>query len=208
MLRFSTAVDVAVSHGVIVHPCRWADDRAAGLAESVGAELAGPRLSLSPSSLTTAPAGSRVVLPSPNGSTLCVVAAEAGGHVYVGCLRNASAVAASLRAFDSVFVVPAGERWPDGSLRPAVEDLLGAGAVIHALGRSHLSPEAAAAEAAFLEARPHLERRLLDCLSGRELVDRGLAADVAMASELDVSSAVPFLADGALVNSGASTDHA
>jgi len=33
-----------------------------------------------------------------------------------------------------VMVVAAGERWPNGSLRPAAEDLWGAGAVLHTLG--------------------------------------------------------------------------
>ena len=52
----------------------------------------------------------------------------------------------------TIAVVAAGEERPDGSLRFAVEDLLGAGAVIDALadvGIDYCSPESAAAAAAF-----------------------------------------------------------
>ena len=36
----------------------------------------------------------------------------------------------------------------------------------------------------------------LDCASGRELISQGYAADVDMASQLNVTTAVPLLKDG------------
>jgi hypothetical protein len=44
-------------------------------------------------SLSSIAAGTRLVLPSPNGSELSHLAAAAGATVVAGCLRNASAVA-------------------------------------------------------------------------------------------------------------------
>ena len=110
------------------------------LAERVGAVLATGRRaatpdhpwSLSPAALRAAPAPARLVLPSPNGSAIAA-AAPPGVTVVAGCLRNATAVGRRVARAGPVTVVPAGERWPDGSLRPALEDLLGAGAVVAAL---------------------------------------------------------------------------
>src|SRR4029078_6178305 len=140
-------VDVAVTRGATIYPCRWRDDRAAALARRVEAMLADGRsngdqgvpYSLSPNSLRDIPPGSRLVLPSPNGATLTVLAAESGTKVVAGCLRNAAAVANACRSLGQVVaVVAADERWRDaddltGSLRPAVEDLVGAGAILTAL---------------------------------------------------------------------------
>ncbi|WP_280252031.1 hypothetical protein [Nocardia abscessus] len=39
-----------------------------------------------------------------------------------------------------------------------------------------------------------------DCASGRELADGGFAQDVAVATELDVSSVVPVLTEGAFAD--------
>lgn len=205
VLSFSTSVEIAVTRGVTVFPypsdrespAGYADERSALLAEKRSAEPG--VLSLSPSSLVDAAAGTRLVLPSPNGSALSFQAANSGARVIAGCLRNASAVAALAAANGgSVAVIPAGERWPDGSLRPAFEDMVGAGAIIRGLpGRR--SPEAQSAVAAFEDAQPELAERLRDCSSGRELIERGFAADVELAAQLNVSQVVPVLEDDAFV---------
>lgn len=211
VLRFTTAVCCALESGAVVLPYRWADDGAPAYALANDAALAGRReegspFSLSPTDLLTAPSGTRLVLPSPNGSTLAFMAREMGArHVLAGALRNATAVARAARRLAGdgpIGVVAAGERWhhSDGPLRPAVEDMLGAGAVLAALDPSaaisppRCSTEAAAARAAFVAARPRLYDTLVDSASGRELVARGWEDDVATAAALDVSHVVPRLA--------------
>jgi 2-phosphosulfolactate phosphatase len=204
VISFTTTVDVAVGRGATVYPYRQRGGPAAAFARSVGAVLAGDRdqprpgtpYSLSPASLMAIPAGTRLVLPSPNGATLILLAAELGATVLAGCLRNAAATAAACRAQGgSVAVVGAGERWRHdramtGSLRPAVEDLVGAGAILAALAPTNPSPEAIAAIAAFHAALPDLGGFLAACASGNELCGQGFAADVELAAQLDVSLTV------------------
>lgn len=204
VLSFSTAVDVAVSRGAAVLPFPHGDDAAARLAaERAGAVLARPRraaggsFSLSPVSLLEIPAGTRLMLPSPNGARLSL--AGGGTPVLAGCLRNAAAVARAARGLarnGAVGVIPAGERWPDGGLRPAIEDLLGAGAIIDALALP-CSPEAQLARDAWRSAGADLPRLVGASVSGRELIDRGFPRDVDLALERDVSASAPLLVDGA-----------
>jgi 2-phosphosulfolactate phosphatase len=150
---------------------------------------------LSPASFLDVEPEARVVLPSPNGATLSL---EAGHEtVFAGCLRNATAVAQEAQAAGKrILVVPCGERWPDGSLRPCLEDWLGAGAIIDALPCAR-SPEAEAARAAFCSMRDALARHLEDCTSGQELIERGFGEDVRLAAQWNVSQAVPVLCEGA-----------
>jgi 2-phosphosulfolactate phosphatase len=219
VLSFSTSVDVALGRGAVVLPYKWhdgsEDDYAAANDAVVAVKAAEPnRLSLRPSSLIEISAGTRLVLPSPNGSALAFAASEAGAaRVVVGSLRNASAIGAWLNeiavAGDTaqvVSVIAAGERWrgTTGPLRPAIEDLLGAGAILAAVGRNDgASPEARVAMAAFADARPELEERLRQCGSGRELIDKGFPLDVDMAADLDASQVVPVLKGVELVNAAA-----
>jgi 2-phosphosulfolactate phosphatase len=208
VLSFCTSVDIAVGRGAEVLPQRWGDPRAAARdAHRHAAAPAGPRSgsgpSLRPSSLLALPADTRLALPSPNGGTLCAAAAGSGAAVFAGCLRNASAVAAAALAVGGpIGVVPAGERWPDGTLRVAVEDAVGAGAVVAALG-PYRSPEAELALAQFEAARQRgLPRVLATVSSGRELVADGYGADVDLAAAHDCSSAVPQLLAGLLTAGG------
>jgi 2-phosphosulfolactate phosphatase len=215
VLSFTTTT-VAVEGGIEVHPFGWKDERAAAFAAERDAVLAVQRqdsvgydgaVSLSPVSVAAAVGVRRLVLPSPNGSTISTLLAGSGATVVGACLRNRGAVAAWLAprvaAGQTVALVPAGERWPDGSLRPAVEDLWGAGAVLDALAAldvlspAHLSPEAGAGLAAF-RAAP-LPDALAACSSGRELHASGFGADVEMAAQIDASSVVPVLRGGLFV---------
>jgi 2-phosphosulfolactate phosphatase len=212
VLSFTTTVAVAVERGIEVYPYRWRDETASEYAAARGAELAVGRsesgrsggVSLSPASIARAEGVERLVLPSPNGSTIAHLLGGGGATVIAGALRNAGAVAGWVaeRLADApeqgVVVVAAGERWPDGSLRPAVEDLWGAGAIISALTRSgltELSPEARAAAAAY-EAVDDLRANLLSCSSGRELAAGGFTEDVLIAAAVDASRAVPVLHKG------------
>jgi 2-phosphosulfolactate phosphatase len=206
VLSFSTAVSVAVDHRAVVIPHRFRDDTAEHFARSIGATLANPDrrgsgASLSPASLSVLRPGERLVLPSPNGATCSLVAAESGATVVAGCLRNASAVGRFAAAHGgTTAVIAAGEIWPDGGLRPAIEDLIGAGAVMAVLDPLSLSPEARIAVAAFRAAGSDMLGMLSASSSGRELIEAGFAPDVMIAAELDATDLVPVLRDGAFTD--------
>lgn len=216
VLSFTTSVTVAVERGAEVYPYRWRDDSATAFAHEHEAQLAVGRhevtpqhpWSLSPAALAEAPEmPDRLVLPSPNGSTIAATAASSGALVVAAALRNASAVAEWLHGQGygglerPVVVVAAGELWEsDNTLRPAAEDLLGAGAVIDGLARlgSILSMESTLAARAWSTSSPSLV--LADCSSGRELTADGYEADVLIAGEVDASRVVPVMRDGAFVD--------
>jgi 2-phosphosulfolactate phosphatase len=167
VLSFSTAVDVAVSANASVRAMRPSDDIAAE-ANRLGAIRAVSRsecsasepYTLSPDSLTELPIGTRLILPSPNGANLIACAEEIKNAVLIaGCLRNASAIASFIKsrtAGEIVVIISAGERWPDGSLRPALEDDFGAGAILANLDLSDASPEATIVARAFVDNRPYV----------------------------------------------------
>jgi 2-phosphosulfolactate phosphatase len=219
VLSFTTTLSLAVERGITVLPFPWRDhERAAAAADehdatlAVGRSEAGPgEISLSPQTLLDPPPTvRRLVLPSPNGSAISSALAATGATVVGASLRNARAAAAWVRreaAGRPVAVIAAGERWPDGSLRPAIEDLWGAGAVIDALsspssGQRALSPEAAGARAAYTSVAGSVSDALPLIGSGRELGEIGFGGDVAVAMEESVSDAVPVLRDGWFVDGG------
>ena len=210
VLVFTTTVDVALGRGARVLPLPWHDERAAAAAEAAGAVLTPSGLgesighrgwSLRPSSLTDLPPDTLLGIASPNGATLCAAAAETGTTVLTGCLRNASAVgaaAARIAGDQPVGVIAGGERWrPQQTLRPSVEDYLGAGAIAAAVtGRAAPSSEAALAALSYRAVADRIPAVLADSISGRELVEAGVPDDVKLAGDVDVSAVVPVLENG------------
>jgi 2-phosphosulfolactate phosphatase len=224
VLTFTTTLSVALDAGVEVFPYLWRDATAQEFARRHDAVLAvgrsaavrayggEPLVSLSPASIRAATGLRRIVLPSPNGSALASRLADSGSTVLGACLRNRGAVAQWLASQPGarsrspvIAIVAAGERWPDGALRPAVEDLWGAGALIAALasaGITGLSPEAHSAAGAWHAVETSLGAALASCSSGLELASAGYAADVEIAAELDTSACVPLLSGGRFADVG------
>lgn len=203
VLSFSTAVSVAVDRGASIIPYRFDYASAEVYAREQAAFLAVHRrdatpehpYSLSPVSLKRLEPGSRVVLPSPNGATCCVRAFELGvNHVLIGSLRNAEVTAKAATVLGKrIAVIAAGETWGDGTLRPAVEDYLGAGAIISSIGSGCLSSEAAMAAWSFEAAGNRAQDVISKSVSGLELLERSYGQDVEAAVELNAGTAAAVL---------------
>ncbi|MDU0325805.1 2-phosphosulfolactate phosphatase [Microbacterium sp. KSW2-21] len=139
-------------------------------------------------------------------AALALAAEAAGAHVVVGGLRNAAAVADHVLAVQrargertSISIVAAG--YPDGdeAVRFAVDDLLGAGAVIAALGDlgiDHASPDAAVAGEGFRALGGAVRHLLTASGTGRALAADGGRDGVLHAAARDAASVVPVLRDG------------
>jgi 2-phosphosulfolactate phosphatase len=211
VLSFTTAVTVAADLGIDVYPYRWRDETAVKYAEQYGATLAvgrseaGPDgVSLSPVSIRRVTGITKLVLPSPNGSTIAKLLSDSGATVLAVSLRNLRAAADWVKqhgAGRKVVAIAAGERRKDGSLRPAVEDLWGAGGFLSALQGDSLSPEARAAVAAYDAVADDLPALLHECAGGRELTQYGFDEDIAIAAEVDDSDSVPVLEGGTMFRS-------
>jgi 2-phosphosulfolactate phosphatase len=207
VLSFSTTAVTAAQRGAVVYPC-LDEEEARDRSLRHGAEIAvrredvpaRGRFSLSPSTFLMAGPIDRIAVPSPNGATCCRIGASAPS-VLIGSLLNASAAARAAtllmnRHRANLTVIACGERWTEsseeGQLRFALEDYLGAGALIAALDVP-TSPEALVCRAAFSAIRTDLLAVLAECASGIELSDRGWFQDVEFAACHDICDAVPLL---------------
>jgi 2-phosphosulfolactate phosphatase len=203
VLSFSTCVEIATNNGAVIFPYQSKDESAADYALSVQAELASRErkvtggYSLSPTSLLDIPEGTKLVLPSPNGASLTLRTGQT--PTLAGCLRNSQAIADFARSYGpKISVIPAGEKWEDGTLRPALEDLVGAGAILSYL-KGKLSPEAEVAVTAFHGLKDHLLTALKHCSSGKELIAKGFARDVELSAAINSSTCVPSFSNDAYV---------
>jgi len=203
ILSFSTCVDIATGNGAVIFPYRWKDESAIEYANTLNAELADfnrkytDGYSLSPTSLLNIKPNTKLVLPSPNGSTLTLSTKQT--PTLCGCLRNAKAVATFAKRFGrKISIIPAGEQWNDNSLRVSFEDMIGAGAIISYLEGS-LSPESKTALTVFKDLRSTILEEIKKCSSGKELIERGFEKDLLLACDLNISYNVPVLTNNAYV---------
>lgn len=156
---------------------------------------------------------------SRNGAAVAAAAAP-DATVLIGGVRNASAVARAVQTLQerrqartSVAIIAAGESDAEGTLRFAVEDQLGAGAIVLALsdrGIDHTAPDAAVAAEGFRALRGALRHMIGASGSGRELAG-GVEATARIeaaglvptsttdAAALDAVDVVPVLRAGAFV---------
>jgi 2-phosphosulfolactate phosphatase len=199
ILSFSTCVDIATKNGAIIFPYQWKDESAIEYAKNLNAELTDFKrkytdgYSLSPTSLLNIKPKTKLILPSPNGSTLSLSTGTT--PTLCGSLRNAKAVATMAKSYgNKISIIAAGEQWEDKTLRFAYEDLVGAGAIISYLNGS-LSPESKAAFNIFENTKTTLLESIQKCSSGKELIERGFEKDILLACDFNSSDNVPLLID-------------
>lgn len=156
---------------------------------------------LSPVSFKQEHYNKKYVLSSLNGA-FCTWIASKVPALLIGSLLNASSVSSvanklRLQSKANITVVPCGEQWNsvrehENSLRPSIEDYLGAGAVLSYL-EGEKSPEAEVCIGAFQNAKEKITELIWECGSGRELRQKGFEEDVSHCSRLNIYETVPIL---------------
>ncbi|MEH7495624.1 2-phosphosulfolactate phosphatase [Neobacillus niacini] len=215
ILSFSSTVVSALYFNAVIYPYPpYVDGKE--YAKKVNAEYILGRAeaakagnpTLSPVTFTEEHSNKKYVLSSLNGA-FCTWIGSKAKALFVGSLLNAAAVASAanrlrLKTKANITVILCGEQWSSGreeedTLRPAMEDYIGAGAILSYL-EGEKSPEAEVCMGAFLQAKPKLDALIWDSGSGRELRERGFAADVEHCSRLNVYQSVPILKEDHFVS--------
>ncbi|MFE8700455.1 2-phosphosulfolactate phosphatase [Cytobacillus sp. FJAT-54145] len=208
VLSFSSTVISAVHFGAEIFPYppsldgqKYANDNEAEFIYGRAEAASEGKATLSPMSFNSSHSNRKFVLCSLNGA-YCTWIASRVPALLVGSLLNASSVARcaselSNRTKSNITIIPCGEKWQDSkenedSLRPAIEDYLGAGAILSYL-EGDKSPEAFVCMSAFKGVESQIENIIWDCGSGRELRERGFSKDVKHCSRLNVLETVPLL---------------
>jgi 2-phosphosulfolactate phosphatase len=197
VLRATTTMTAALAAGVAEIRVFDSLDAAVAAAKSCGSSplLCGERnclpppgfdLGNSPGSFTHELHAGRTVCMATTNGTRAIVAARSAKLLLIGALVNASAVARRLVEADAdTTLLCAGT---DGE--PAMEDVLGAGAVMDALGRlSSVELEGDVARIAlrlFQSCRENVRSAMADAIGGRNVSAVGLGADIDFAARLDV----------------------
>ncbi|QDU82164.1 2-phosphosulfolactate phosphatase [Polystyrenella longa] len=209
VLSFSTTLAVACGHGATILVYSTEELEIMGGRDQATRDLNAEIISrtrtsdpaffsLSPASLSRCPNGTRLIVTSLNGAR-CVAHAGARLPSVIGSLRNKTATARYIihllqtnPNIQRVTLVSCGEHWSSilpeqNGWRPALEDQIGAGAIVSELGECglSLSAESQSANAIWQSVKSEISEALLSSVSGRELVEKGFQEDVLLAAEVD-----------------------
>ena len=151
---------------------------------------AGFHLGNSPGAFASDAHRGRTVYMSTTNGTRAILAARGAGRIFTGALVNASAVADAVhRAGADVILLCAGT---NGTV--AAEDVIGAGAVVHAMrpfGAVRLRSDAAwMAEDLFVAHRSDLANALRTSRGGQNVLAAGLEPDIDFAARMDAVAVV------------------
>lgn len=215
VLSFSSTVVSALQYGAHIYPYpphldgkKYADSVGAEfiLGRSEAVKLGKP--TLSPVTFSSAHSNKKFVLCSLNGAYCTWVGAKVP-VLLIGSLLNASAVANKINQMKAklnkrVTVIACGEQWNDpkegeDALRPAIEDYLGAGAILSKI-EGDRSPEVEVCIGAYESVEHKIHQLIWESGSGSELRQRGFESDVKHCSRLDTTDTVPMLKDGHFID--------
>ena len=221
VLSFTTALTVAVDNGIEVFPFRWRDERAEAFAAEHDAVLAvgrsqrgTGRITLSAPTIRAARDVRRLVLPSPNGSTISHDVAELGATVIGVSLRNGPPPPTGPSAGSPTSQMRRSRpSRPENGGRTAncAPPSRTCGALAPTWPRSPNADSARSPRKPRDRCCLHRRRRRPRCpvarvRRGQELIGFGYPADVDIAAELDSSTVVPQLCGTSFTASSAAGD--
>ena len=152
-------------------------------------KISGFDLSNSPLEFTSGVvSGAKIVMTTTNG-TRALNAASASDQVFIGCLRNAKAVAEAIKGCNDVILICSGTE-----NRVDISDCMAAGAIIHELEQMGLSLEMgdmALMCSDYFNLNSY-EQRIRDSRHGKRLLNLGLDDDLKYCTRLNVSRIVPL----------------
>jgi 2-phosphosulfolactate phosphatase len=202
VLRATTTITAALAAGVReIHVYGSTADARRSRAASEGADMllcgeeqclppAGFDLGNSPGAFRSPEHAGRSVCMSTTNGTRAILAARSAGRILAGALVNASAVArAASEIGTDVILLCAGT---NGAI--AAEDVIGAGAVLHALRPlANVRPQSDAcwmSEDLFVARQSNLGGALRTARGGQNVIAAGLGADVDFAARLNAIDVV------------------
>lgn len=199
-LRMTTVAATALENGCTAIAAAATVEEAQRLARPLNALLGGERsalkipgfdLSNSPLEYLPERVGGRSLVLSTSNGTQAIASASGAQRLYLGCLRNAGALAERLRGEESVSFVLAGTA---GCF--SLEDALTAGALLDRLPAGEMDDLAVAARALYRQNRTAMHQLLAPCAHYRRLQSLGYTEDLDFCLREDCASATPLKRQG------------